>query len=164
MPSAHAIKTWIKNFEETGSTLKTKTGSVKSVCTPENVARVKGAQRSPTRSARRHAVSLGTSDRRVRRILHKDLHYHPYKIQIVHTLKDVDHANRLAFCQQLLNMINENPDLVNNVLMSDEAHFHLSGFVHQNKALYSPFINRMMKSRGMRQARYIAGIGKMTNA
>jgi hypothetical protein len=24
-------------------------------------------------------------------------------------------------------MINENPDLVNNLLMSDEAHFHVSG-------------------------------------
>jgi hypothetical protein len=41
-PSAHAIKTWIKNFEEMGSTLKKKISSVKSVRTPENVARVDG--------------------------------------------------------------------------------------------------------------------------
>jgi transposase len=47
VPSAHAIKTWIENLEETGSTLKTKVGSVKSVRMPENVARVEGAvQRS----------------------------------------------------------------------------------------------------------------------
>jgi hypothetical protein len=136
VPSAHAIKTWIKNFEETGSTLKKKTGSVKSVRIPENVARVEGAvQRSPTRSARRHAVPLGISDRSAR-ISHKDLRYHPYKIQIVHALKDVDHATRLAFCQQLLNMINENPDLVNNLLMSDETHFHLSGFVNKQNFRY----------------------------
>ena len=51
VPSAHAIKTWIKNFEETGSTVKKRIGSVKSVHTPENVARVVSAlQRSPTRS------------------------------------------------------------------------------------------------------------------
>jgi hypothetical protein len=43
MPSAHAIKTWIKNFDETGSTLKKKIGSVKSVLTSANVARVEGA-------------------------------------------------------------------------------------------------------------------------
>jgi len=29
VPSAHAIKTWINNFEETGSTVKKKGGSVK---------------------------------------------------------------------------------------------------------------------------------------
>ena len=33
MPSAHAIKTWINNSEETGSTVKKKGGSVKTVKT-----------------------------------------------------------------------------------------------------------------------------------
>ena len=33
VPSAHAIKTWVNNFEETGSTIKKKSGSVKTVCT-----------------------------------------------------------------------------------------------------------------------------------
>jgi hypothetical protein len=107
--------------------------SVKSVRTPDNVARLEGAlQRSPTRSARRHAVSLGISDRTVRRTLHKDLHYHPYKIQIVHALKDVDHANRLAFCQQILKMINENPHLLNKLLMSGD----LPGFVNKQNFRY----------------------------
>jgi hypothetical protein len=50
MSSAHAIKTWIKNFEETGSTLKKITGSVKSVHMPENIARVEGALPWPARS------------------------------------------------------------------------------------------------------------------
>ena len=31
MPSAHAIKTWVNNFEETGSTVNKKGGSVKTV-------------------------------------------------------------------------------------------------------------------------------------
>jgi hypothetical protein len=117
--------------------IEEKIGSLKSVRTPQNVARMESAlQRSSTLSAHRHRVSLGISDRSKRRILHKDLHYHLYKIQIVHALKDIDHANRLAFCQQLLNMINENPDLVNNILMSDEAHFHPSGFVNKQNFHY----------------------------
>ena len=39
VPSAHATKTWVRNFVATGSTLK-KGGSVKTVRTPENIARV----------------------------------------------------------------------------------------------------------------------------
>ena len=38
VPSAHAIETWVRNFEATGSILKTKGGSVKTVRTPENIA------------------------------------------------------------------------------------------------------------------------------
>jgi transposase len=83
VPSAHAIKTWVRNFEATGSTLKKKGGSVKTVRTPENIAVVREAiERSPHLSARRHSVSLRLSQASVRRILHKDLYFYPYKIQI----------------------------------------------------------------------------------
>ena len=58
VPSAHAIKTWVLNFEATGSTLKKKGGSVKTVPTPENIAVVREAiERSPHCSARRHSVT-----------------------------------------------------------------------------------------------------------
>jgi hypothetical protein len=43
VPSAHAIKTWVRNLEATGSTLKKKDGSVKTVGTPENIAVVRDA-------------------------------------------------------------------------------------------------------------------------
>jgi len=43
VPSAHAIKTWVQHFEATGSTLKMKGGSVKTVRTPENIAGVRDA-------------------------------------------------------------------------------------------------------------------------
>jgi hypothetical protein len=43
VPSAHAIKTWVRNFEATGSALKKKGGCVKTVCTPENIAVVRDA-------------------------------------------------------------------------------------------------------------------------
>jgi hypothetical protein len=42
VPSAHAIKTWVRNCEATGSTLKKKGGSVKTVHTPKNIAVVRG--------------------------------------------------------------------------------------------------------------------------
>jgi len=43
VPSAHAIKTWVRNFEATGSTLRKKGCSVKTVRTPENIAVVRDA-------------------------------------------------------------------------------------------------------------------------
>jgi len=80
VPSAHAIKTWVQNFEAAGSTLKKKGGSVKRVRTPENIAVVREAiERSPHRSARRHSVSLRLSEASVQRILYKDLLFYPHK-------------------------------------------------------------------------------------
>ncbi|PNF20638.1 hypothetical protein B7P43_G04273 [Cryptotermes secundus] len=94
VPSAQAIRTWVQNSEDTGSTLKKKGGSIKTARTPENVAAVREAiERSPRRSARRHATSLGLSEASVRRILHKDLHFCPYKIQITHALHEHGYEN-----------------------------------------------------------------------
>jgi hypothetical protein len=52
VPSAHAIKTWVNNSEETGSTLKKKGGSVKPVCIPQNIDAVRASfEQSPRQSA-----------------------------------------------------------------------------------------------------------------
>ena len=73
--SAHAIKTWVNNSEETGSTVKKKYGSVKTVCTPHNIDDVRASfEQSPRRSAVRHSKKLELSESSVRRILHLDLH------------------------------------------------------------------------------------------
>ena len=79
--SNHAINTWVDNFEVSGSASKKRGGSQKTVRTPENIERVREAfERSPCRSAVRHATTLAITPRSVRRILHDDLHYHSYKI------------------------------------------------------------------------------------
>jgi transposase len=63
VPSAHAIKTWVQNFKVTGSTLRKKGGSVKTVRKPKNIAVVREAiERSPHHSVRRHSVTLGLSE------------------------------------------------------------------------------------------------------
>jgi len=137
VPSAHAIKTWVRNFEATGSTLKKKGGSVKTVRTAEDIAVMREAiERSPHCSAHCHFVSLGLSAASVGRILHKDLHFYPYKIQVTRALHERDYVNRVNFCQTFLQLINQNQELVNNLLMSNEAHFHLSGFVNKQNFRY----------------------------
>jgi hypothetical protein len=110
--SAHAIKTWVWNFQATGSTLKKKGGSVKTVCTPENIAVMKEAiERSPHRTAHRHSVSHGLSEGSIRWILRKDLHFYPYKIQVTCGLHERDYVNRVNFCQTFLQLINQNKSL-----------------------------------------------------
>ncbi|KAJ4447843.1 hypothetical protein ANN_09851 [Periplaneta americana] len=44
-------------------------------------------------------------------------------------IKDADKVNGMSFCQQFLDL-NVNEDIVHNMLMSDEAQFHLSGYVN----------------------------------
>jgi hypothetical protein len=103
VPSANAIKTWVRNFEAIGSTLKKKGGSVKTVSTPENIAVVgEDTERSPHHSVLRHSVSFGLSEASVRWILHKVLHFFPYNIQVTHALHECDYVNRVNFCQAFL--------------------------------------------------------------
>ena len=93
-------------------------------------------ERSPHRSVRHHSVSLGLSEASVRQISHKDNHFFPYKIQVTHALHECDYVNRVNFFQTFLQLINQNQEPVNNSLMSDEAHFHLSGFVNKQNFHY----------------------------
>lgn len=134
VPSRNTIKLWVKNFRSTGTTLKQKPGGrARSVRTPENVERVRQAVlTSPHRPARRQAAALRMSDRSVRRILHEELHFHPYKIAIVQQLKPHDHANRQSFSEIMIDLMDDETIL----LMSDEAHFHLDGYVNKQNFRY----------------------------
>lgn len=137
VPSVNSIKLWVTNFEAIGETRSRRGGSARSVRTPANIDRVRVAvERSPRRSARRQSAALGMANTSVRRILRLDLHHHPYKIQVVQAMNENDFAARRRFCQTLLDMFDENEDLVHNLWMSDEAHFHLSGFVNKQNFRY----------------------------
>jgi len=76
------------------------------------------------------------SDRSVRSILSSDLSLHPFKLQVVHALSNWDREMRWQFCRQFVGILTENPDLPNNVLMSDEAHFHLHDTVNKQNFRY----------------------------
>jgi len=49
------------------------------------------------------------------------------KIAIVQELNDRDMANRRISSEQLLEMLND-VGVISTLLMTDEAHFHLSGY------------------------------------
>jgi len=91
IPSSNTILRWVTSFRARGTIMKKPPGPVQTARTPENVERVRAAVvRSPTRSARRHAVELGMSESTARQILHKDLAFYLYKIMIVQALNEGD--------------------------------------------------------------------------
>lgn len=133
VPDRKSILLWVENFRTTGNVIKKGPGRQKTVTTPENVEAVRQSiLRSPRRSARKHAAALGISNRSMRRILHKELHFHPYKMVVVQELLPRDFHNRVTACETLLE------DLPHDALVffSDEAHFHLSGCVNKQNMRY----------------------------
>ena len=84
-----------------------------SVPTPENVEPVMNAMlRSRRRSARRQALALRLKEFCVRRILHKDLHYHPYKIQDAQEFSERGKMSRLQFCNEFLDLVKNNSNII----------------------------------------------------
>jgi hypothetical protein len=61
----------------------------------------------------------------------KEIKFHPYKLQVVQQLNNRDKEARVAFCTAMSGRLQENPDILNNLLMTNEAHFHVSGFVNK---------------------------------
>ena len=57
--------------------------------------------RNPRRSASRNAIALRKSDCTVRRILHEDLNFHPYKMVMFQAINDQDTVNWKTVCEIL---------------------------------------------------------------
>jgi len=70
----------------------------------------------------------------VRRILHEDLNFYPYKMVMVQAKYDQDTVNRKTVCEVLLNALDN--DKLNHVLMTDEANFHHCGNVNSQNCHY----------------------------
>ena len=69
----------------------------------------------------KHAQALVMSNSSVQCIPHSDLNIHPYKLQIFERSGQRGH--------QFQRILTEDPDLPNNLLMTEEAHCHLQGTV-----------------------------------
>lgn len=92
-------------------------------------------EQSPRRSARRHARTLQLSRRSLGRLLF-DIKFHPYKMQMVHQLREIDKNSRRTACLNILAQMAEEPTLLDRLFMSDEANFFLSGYVNKQNYRY----------------------------
>lgn len=136
-PSINLIKKWITKFRETGSAMNIKNmGPIPSVSTQENLQRVRDAViANPRRSIRKHAAALGIKKSTVHNIIKKKMCFHPYKIQLVQALKENDYVLRRTCAERMLTQF---PTLhrLSNIFFSDEAHFHLEGYVNKHNCRY----------------------------
>lgn len=83
--------------------------------TQENIDRVRQTlEENPSISTRRNDLQLTQSS--VHRIIHHALKYHPYKIHVLHELKQQDFARRVRFCQWFINQYQNNRFLGNVVI------------------------------------------------
>lgn len=135
IPDRRSIQRWVTAFRTTGSVLNIKpTGRPRTAVTPGNVESVRASVlQSPRRSTRRRAATLGLSRRSLQRILHSELKFHPYKIMITQKLYERDYEQRRRFCERMLDVLHSE-DVV--LIMSDEAHFHLDGYVNKQNCRY----------------------------
>ena len=86
-------------------------------------------RRSPKKSFQRRSQDLDISCSSVDRILKNDLQFYPCRIQIKQTLTQHDMATRVEMRQWFESKLEENSDFLQNVWLSGEAHFSLSGHV-----------------------------------
>ena len=142
-PSSKNIRRWSKQFEESGCLCKGKSPG-RPRTSEENVERVRAAfSRSPRQSTRRVSRALGISQPTVWRVLgisqptvwrvlKKRLHFKPYKLQLVQALNDNDYQRRMEFCNEMLQMMEDNENFSSLLIFSDEATFHLNGKINKH--------------------------------
>lgn len=136
-PSCNLIKLWVKKFRLTGTTTNNTTRPREKVKrSAENIAITAAAvQNHPRRSIRKLAASLNLHRSTVHRIMRLDLKVHPYKIRIIQKIKQEDYVNRKKYCEHMLENFSLENDM-DKVLFSDEAHFHLEGYVNRQNCRY----------------------------
>ncbi|KAJ4443089.1 hypothetical protein ANN_04739 [Periplaneta americana] len=86
---------------------------------------------SPTTSTRRLSRELDVAQTTVWHTLHHKFKKGPYYIQIMDKLDPNDFESRPAMCSGLLDAF-ENENLMDNVLFSDEAAFHICSYMNMH--------------------------------
>ena len=136
-PDKKTINALSNRFEQYGTTLDSHhSGRPRTDRSEENIARVReSVAESPKTSTRRRVQHLNISQLSLRRILKKDLHLFPYKIQLVQKLLPRNHNQRLKYSNVILNLARE-IDNFSEKMVSDEAYFHLSGHVNKQNSRF----------------------------
>lgn len=149
-------------FKETGSVQDVKTPtrqhSRRSLMNQEMV--FDSVLTSPTTSLRRRSQQLAIPLSSLHRIMKKELHLHPYKLQLTQELKAGDHGKHRQFVEWFQNMQINDADFPRKIIFSDEAHFHMSGFVNkQNFRLWGTENSQQIDQRQMHPERLTAWCG-----
>jgi len=121
---------------ETGSLCDATRSGRPSILTEKKVLDISnGMLQSPKKSARKLSQQVGVSYGTAHTALKRSLRLHPYKITAVHELKPGDSAKQVAYCKWFLEFIDrEGEDILNITFFTDEAYFHLSGYINSQNS------------------------------
>ncbi|KAJ3663138.1 hypothetical protein Zmor_007447 [Zophobas morio] len=120
----------VHRFETKNCICKGKTCGRKTVLTEEVTEDIQHRlEQSPNKSIRKLSAQTGLSVGSCHKALHKVLHMHLYKVSVVHELLPPDFERRINYCQWFNNNLNDDA-LLDLTFFTDEAWFHLSGYVN----------------------------------
>jgi hypothetical protein len=96
-------------------------------------------RRNPSKSLRKMAQEKDIGLATARKAVREKFNLFPYKVRAVQELKPADHEKRKRYCEWFTNFIyTKTVDIVDVTFFTDEAWFHLSGYVNtQNTRLCS---------------------------
>src|ERR1700712_2636076 len=132
-PCRTAIRKLVRKFELLGQVtdVKNKTRARRSR-TVENIAVVaESVEKSPNLSIPRRSLELDIPKTSLHRILHKDLGLKAYTVQLTQEFKPADHQQRRVFADWVVEMHENDLEFHRKIFFSDEAYFHLGGFVNK---------------------------------
>lgn len=139
-PHRDTVRDLISKFRSTGSVLDAERSGRPVVLTEMKLNSISDKiLQKPETPMRRLAQEVEVSKSTVHKAVRKELKLYPYKIMSVHQLKQADYEKRMHYCRWFNNLLaTKGNDILDNVFYSDEAWFHLSGYVHsQNSRLWS---------------------------
>lgn len=135
-PSRLTIYQLRDKFEESGTLADAPRSGRPSVNNDDNRNLVaQSVVQSPKKSTRRRSLELDISRSTLQRILHS-LNLKPYKPRLIHGLLEDDPDRRIQFCGIFINQCQETPDLLDQIVWTDEANFKLSGMVNKHNCVY----------------------------
>jgi hypothetical protein len=121
----------IKKFHETGSLLDKNHNWQKSVLTLVILQDIQMAiTRSPHKSLQKFSAQTGISLGSAHTVVRKMLKFYPYQMQDFHELIPGDYAKRVNYCRWFKTLIRSNIGVLNQVIFTDKAWFHLSGYIN----------------------------------
>ncbi|CAB3989435.1 Hypothetical predicted protein [Paramuricea clavata] len=129
VPSKVNIKATFEKFVREGTCHnlnKGRSGRLRTVRTQENIDVV-------PRSARRNGLGLSRSS--FNRIVKMDIKFHPYVLMQRHQLREGDPQQRLAFCNRFVNTAGQNPDFLDQLIVSNEAIFSSNAEINSRNVI-----------------------------
>lgn len=152
LPVNSTILRLVAKFNKNGDVRDEKrSGRRCSALTNEMMEAVHSAVReNPQTSQRRLATRLRISSRNVRRCL-KKLKLTPYRLTCLQELLPADHERREHYCRWLIRFLrNHGADAFDKVYYTDEAWFHLAGYVNaQNYRIWSQEKPRVFREKSL---------------